>query len=143
MSSNAYNALTCVIRRSVPDKNQRVAFRHSAVDLCACADLFLLAGGTNLRVCLVTLEGEGKFEITQAKYRLSEEQKQDDGQKLFDFCGECLKAFVDTHKGEGHIKPGEVLPLGFTVGRYMLSMIEYTDASSQFSYPCACVHATK
>ncbi|KAI0783176.1 hexokinase-domain-containing protein, partial [Abortiporus biennis] len=46
-------------------------------------------GGTNLRVCLVTLNGGGKFEITQAKYRLTEEQKQEDGQKLFDFCAEC------------------------------------------------------
>lgn len=37
-------------------------------------------GGTNLRVCLVTLQGSGRFEITQSKYRLTEEQKQDDGQ---------------------------------------------------------------
>lgn len=39
-------------------------------------------GGTNLRVCLVTLQGEGKFEVTQTKYRLTEEQKQDEGQDL-------------------------------------------------------------
>jgi len=39
-------------------------------------------GGTNLRVCLVTLQGEGKFTVTQTKYRLTEEQKQEDGQKL-------------------------------------------------------------
>ncbi|KAK0469206.1 hexokinase [Desarmillaria tabescens] len=81
-------------------------------------------GGTNLRVCLVNLQGEGKFEITQAKYRLTEEQKQDDGQKLFDFCAECLKTFVDTNladdNGELSLKPGETLPLGFT-----------------FSYPCS------
>lgn len=44
--------------------------------------LALDLGGTNLRVCLVTLKGEGKFEITQTKYRLTEEQKQEDGQKL-------------------------------------------------------------
>lgn len=43
-----------------------------------------------MRVCHVELEGEGKFGITQAKYRLSEEQKQEDGEKLFDFCAECL-----------------------------------------------------
>jgi hexokinase len=35
-----------------------------------------------LRVCLVTLHGEGRFEVTQTKYRLTEEQKQDEGQKL-------------------------------------------------------------
>lgn len=77
-------------------------------------------GGTNLRVCLVTLQGEGKFEITQSKYRLSEEQKQEDGQKLFDFCAECLKTFIDSNIKEGTIKEGQELPLGFT-----------------FSYPCS------
>ncbi|KAJ7092868.1 hexokinase [Mycena belliarum] len=80
-------------------------------------------GGTNLRVCLVTLQGDGKFEITQTKYRLTEEQKQGDGQKLFDFCAECLKTFVDTHLSAEmnglSLKPGDKLPLGFT-----------------FSYPC-------
>ncbi|PSR84107.1 hypothetical protein PHLCEN_2v5535, partial [Hermanssonia centrifuga] len=77
-------------------------------------------GGTNLRVCLVTLQGDGKFEITQSKYRLSEEQKQDDGQLLFDFCAECLKAFIDLNIESGVIEKDAVLPLGFT-----------------FSYPCS------
>ncbi|KAE9402725.1 hexokinase [Gymnopus androsaceus JB14] len=85
--------------------------------------LALDLGGTNLRVCLVTLQGDGKFEITQTKYRLTEEQKQDEGQKLFDFCAECLKTFVETNftgdDGKSLLKPGEMLPLGFT-----------------FSYPC-------
>ncbi|KAG2159268.1 hexokinase [Suillus bovinus] len=84
--------------------------------------LALDLGGTNLRVCLVTLQGEGKFEISQTKYCLTEEKKQDDGQKLFDFCAECLRTFVDTNTGEdaGQLKPGQSLPLGFT-----------------FSYPCS------
>ncbi|KAF8188801.1 hexokinase [Mycena galopus ATCC 62051] len=83
-------------------------------------------GGTNLRVCLT-------------KYRLTEEQKQEDGQKLFDFCAECLRTFVDTQlqeaeerrrelglkegeevEGGFRLKEGEKLPLGFT-----------------FSYPCS------
>jgi hexokinase len=78
-------------------------------------------GGTNLRVCLVTLQGEGKFEISQTKYRLTEEQKQDDGQKLFDFCAECLHTFVETNTGEGagQLKPGQSLPLGFTVSQWL------------------------
>lgn len=44
-----------------------------------------------------------------------------DGQKLFDFCAECLKTFIETHtyvdgaSEAGLIKPGNVLPLGFTV----------------------------
>ena len=66
-------------------------------------------------MCLVRLTGGGKFEITQSKYRLTEEQKQEDGQKLFDFCGECLKAFTDLSIENGAIKKEEVLPLGFTV----------------------------
>ncbi|KAJ3475017.1 hypothetical protein NLI96_g12110 [Meripilus lineatus] len=77
-------------------------------------------GGTNLRVCLVNLSGGGKFEITQSKYRLTEEQKQEDGQKLFDFCAECLRTFIDANVETGLIQKATVLPLGFT-----------------FSYPCS------
>jgi hexokinase len=83
--------------------------------------IFAWKGGTNLRVCLVTLQGNGKFEITQSKYRLSEEQKQDEGQKLFDFCAECLKTFIDTNLDETSLKDGERLPLGFTVSRHSIS----------------------
>jgi len=75
------------------------------------------SGGTNLRVCLVTLHGGGKFEITQSKYRLTEEQKHDDGQKLFDFCAECVKIFINSNLGDSEemMKGGVKLPLGFTV----------------------------
>lgn len=86
-----------------------------------------MLGGTNLRVCLVTLQGNGKFELTQTKYRLAEEQKQDDGQKLFDFCAECLKTFVESNTGDGPgmLKEGQVLPLGFTVsGAFPLGIFE-------------------
>ncbi|KAL7419888.1 hexokinase [Cryptotrichosporon argae] len=75
-------------------------------------------GGTNLRVCLVTLQGHGKFEVTQTKYRLTEEQKQEEGQKLFDFCAECLDSFI--RETLGRTDADDVLPLGFT-----------------FSYPCS------
>ncbi|KAF9507028.1 hypothetical protein BS47DRAFT_1352147 [Hydnum rufescens UP504] len=83
--------------------------------------LALDLGGTNLRVCLVTLSGEGKFELTQTKYRLTEEQKQEDGSKLFDFCADCVAGFIRAHIGDkdGSIKEGQELALGFT-----------------FSYPC-------
>lgn len=82
----------------------------------------LLSGGTNLRVCLVTLNGNGQFELTQAKYRLTEDQKQEDGQKLFDFCAESLATFIKTQLEEdfGKIKPGQELPLGFTVRPFNL-----------------------
>ncbi|GAA5949787.1 hypothetical protein JCM10213_006890 [Rhodosporidiobolus nylandii] len=78
-------------------------------------------GGTNLRVCHVELQGDGKFEVTQTKYRLTEEQKHGDGQALFDFCAECLDRFVQDHFADedGKVDLEEPLPLGFT-----------------FSYPC-------
>ena len=68
-------------------------------------------------MCLVTLNGGGKFEITQTKYRLAEEQKHDDGQKLFDFCADCVKTFINSNLGESEemFKGGVRLPLGFTV----------------------------
>jgi hexokinase len=79
--------------------------------------LALDMGGTNLRVCLVSLLGNCKFEITQTKYRLTEEQKQEDGAKLFDFCAQCVKEFIDAHLPKvTHENP---IALGFT-----------------FSYPC-------
>jgi hexokinase len=83
---------------------------------------FAWKGGTNLRVCLVTLQGSGKFEITQSKYRLSEEQKQEDGQKLFDFCASCLKTFIETNLDESTVKEGPKLPLGFTVSLHSVSL---------------------
>jgi hexokinase len=79
--------------------------------------LALDMGGTNLRVCLVSLQGNSKFEITQTKYRLTEEQKQEDGSKLFDFCAQCIKEFINTHlPSVTHENP---IVTGFT-----------------FSYPC-------
>lgn len=89
-------------------------------------------GGTNLRVCHVSLLGQGdsptqdddqpKFELTQVKYRLSEDQKQESGEKLFDFCAECVMLFMheqfdDPDSGELDLPDG--MALGFT-----------------FSYPC-------
>jgi hexokinase len=80
-------------------------------------NLLTQSGGTNLRVCLVTLNGDGKFEITQSKYRLTEEQKQDEGQKLFDFCAECIKTFIESNMGRSgeFLAEGNKIPLGFTV----------------------------
>jgi hexokinase len=79
--------------------------------------LALDLGGTNLRVCLVSLQGNGKFEITQTKYRLTEEQKQEEGDILFDFCAKCVKEFIDVHLP--NVTPDNPIVLGFT-----------------FSYPC-------
>ena len=64
------------------------------------------------------MQGDGKFEVTQTKHRLTEDQKHGDGQKLFDFCAECLKNFINTtlRNDKGWtLKEGEKIPLGFTV----------------------------
>ena len=74
--------------------------------------LSLDLGDTNLRVCKVELKGDRKFEITQSKFRLTDEQKQEDGSKLFDFCAQCCKDFVEQHCSED-FKEGP-LSLGFT-----------------------------
>ena len=80
--------------------------------------LALDLGGTNLRVCHVTLKGHGKFEVTQTKFKLTDEQKQEEGQKLFDFCASCLNTFIQDHFGGGEDGDGplleEEIPLGFT-----------------------------
>lgn len=101
-------------------------------------------GGTNLRVCEVELEGEGKFSITQSKYKLTDEQKVGDGQALceslvfrvevvgnlvltlqygsiVDFCAECLASFIQDHytNDDGSVLLDKDIALGFT-----------------FSYPC-------
>lgn len=79
--------------------------------------LALDLGGTNLRVCLVTLEGGGRFEMTSTKYRLTEEQKHQEGEKLIEFCAECVASFVKANIGEedGLLKRGQEVSLGFTV----------------------------
>lgn len=77
-------------------------------------------------MCLVTVQGDGKFEITQSKYRLTEEQKHDDGQKLFDFCAECLKIFIDSSLTEPltlHLGSGGKIPLGFTVSKLLFQSV--------------------
>ncbi|KAH7057451.1 hexokinase [Auriculariales sp. MPI-PUGE-AT-0066] len=84
--------------------------------------LALDLGGTNLRVCLVTLAGQGQFAITQSKYRLSEEIRQGSAVDLFDYCATSVLNFITEHSGDAPgrlIAPGTILPLGFT-----------------FSYPC-------
>ena len=70
-------------------------------------------GGTNLRVCWVTLgEGKGETDITQEEYRLADELKSGEAEDLFNFIAECLEKFIETNKLEGtKEKP---LQLGFT-----------------------------
>lgn len=75
--------------------------------------LALDMGGTNIRVCLVTVKGNGEFELTQTKYRISNEQKREDGEKLFDFFAESIRHFIEHQYGSIDKVPG-TLSLGFT-----------------------------
>lgn len=74
--------------------------------------LALDMGGTNLRVCEITLTKEkGEFDIIQSKYRLPQELKTGTADELWDYIADCLQQFIEYHHdGEDLV----TLPLGFT-----------------------------
>lgn len=75
--------------------------------------LALDMGGTNLRVCEITLtEAKSEFDIIQSKYRMPEELKTGDSDELWEYIADCLQQFIVTHHGNND-KMGK-LPLGFT-----------------------------
>jgi hexokinase len=69
-------------------------------------------GGTNLRICEITLpEEKGEFDIIQSKYKMPEELKTGTGEELWGYIADCLQQFVEYHHEDGQL---EELPLGFT-----------------------------
>ncbi|KAK3354316.1 hexokinase [Neurospora tetraspora] len=75
--------------------------------------LALDMGGTNLRVCQVTLtETKSEFDIIQSKYRMPEELKTGDAEELWEYIADCLMQFIETHHGDP--TKLDALPLGFT-----------------------------
>ncbi|EXJ60574.1 hexokinase [Cladophialophora yegresii CBS 114405] len=73
-------------------------------------------GGTNLRVCLITLTDEmGGHSTTQEKYTLPKDIKTGTADQLFDHIADHLSEFLTEHvKGnEGACDDGKI-PLGFT-----------------------------
>lgn len=69
-------------------------------------------GGTNLRVCEVTLtEEKGEFDIIQSKYRMPEELKTGSSEELWGYVADCLQQFIDYHHEGEDLNS---LPLGFT-----------------------------
>ncbi|KAK3989145.1 hexokinase-domain-containing protein [Cladorrhinum sp. PSN332] len=75
--------------------------------------LALDMGGTNLRVCQITLtDQKSEFDIIQSKYRLPEELKTSDADELWEYIADCLMQFIETHHGD--ITKIDKLPLGFT-----------------------------
>lgn len=63
-------------------------------------------GGTNLRVCSVTLLGGGEHTIKQQKYVVSEELKTGPFRNLCDFIADCVDSFLTEHSVEGTIQLG-------------------------------------
>jgi len=75
--------------------------------------LALDLGGTNLRVCEVTLLGNSKFTLRQEKFKVSDALKTGPAADLFDYIAESVGNFLST-MDEGKKKAGEQLFLGFT-----------------------------
>ncbi|KAF2000592.1 hypothetical protein P154DRAFT_522483 [Amniculicola lignicola CBS 123094] len=74
--------------------------------------LALDMGGTNLRVCEVTLtEEKGEFDIIQSKYKMPEELKTGTADELWNYVADCLEQFVEYHHENEKL---DQLPLGFT-----------------------------
>ncbi|KAG9774112.1 hexokinase, partial [Aureobasidium melanogenum] len=74
--------------------------------------LALDMGGTNLRVCEITLtEEKGEFDIIQSKYRMPEELKTGTADELWEYIADCLQQFIEFHHEEENLPD---LPLGFT-----------------------------
>lgn len=75
--------------------------------------LALDMGGTNLRVCEITLTDEkSEFDIYQSKYKMPEELKTGDADELWGYIADCLQQFIETHH-DPKLREGN-LPLGFT-----------------------------
>ncbi|KAI9171402.1 Hexokinase [Paramyrothecium foliicola] len=75
--------------------------------------LALDMGGTNLRVCEITLtDQKSEFDIIQSKYRMPEELKTGNKDELWEYIADCLHQFVETHHGD--CSKLDAIPLGFT-----------------------------
>lgn len=77
--------------------------------------LALDMGGTNLRVCQVTLtEQKSGFDIIQSKYRIPEELKTGKAEELWTYIADCLQQFLEAYHGAGDVNKMGKIPLGFT-----------------------------
>ena len=78
--------------------------------------LTLDLGGTNMRVCLITLTGKrGGSEVKQMKHQLPSKVKTGIADQLFEHIAESLDNFVKDHVKSDSAKGEDgKLPLGFT-----------------------------
>ncbi|KAJ2465920.1 hypothetical protein GGI02_004544 [Coemansia sp. RSA 2322] len=72
--------------------------------------LALDLGGTNLRVCQVTLKGDTTYSLVQQKFTITQEAKE---VRLWDFIAECVGVFLEEH--DLRPQPGKrTIPCGYT-----------------------------
>ncbi|KAJ2799297.1 hypothetical protein H4S07_005473 [Coemansia furcata] len=72
--------------------------------------LALDLGGTNLRVCQVTLKGDTTYSLVQQKFTITQEAKES---RLWDFIAECVGVFLEEH--DLHPAHGmRTIPCGYT-----------------------------
>lgn len=70
-------------------------------------------GGTNLRVCWISLHGKGKeIDVRQDEYKLPDDIKTAEAETLWTFIAESLKTFIEKEKLKGTKE--DPLKLGFT-----------------------------
>ncbi|KAF8250449.1 glucokinase [Wilcoxina mikolae CBS 423.85] len=72
-------------------------------------------GGTNFRVCSVSLSGDTKFTLTQSKVAIPRSMMVSDSHTLFSFLAKQVELFVKTHHADHFLEdPEHHLQLGFT-----------------------------
>ncbi|KAJ3208730.1 hexokinase A [Entophlyctis luteolus] len=74
--------------------------------------LALDLGGTNFRVCEITLDGRGGTRSRQSKHTVTDDLKNGSGIQLFDFFADCVKNFL--------LKDGELSVAEVESKRYIL-----------------------
>ncbi|KAF9346445.1 glucokinase [Mortierella sp. AD094] len=80
--------------------------------------LALDLGGTNLRVCLISLKGNHELETHQKAFKVSEHLQEADVSELMDFIAISIKEFISSEHVNSkiceHPSDSETLELGFT-----------------------------
>ncbi|CAO3567859.1 unnamed protein product [Mortierella alpina] len=80
--------------------------------------LALDLGGTNLRVCLISLNGDRQLEAHQRAFKVSDHLQEADVTELMDFIAVSIKEFISSEhisaKIVEHPSDSETLELGFT-----------------------------
>ncbi|KAI9317975.1 hexokinase-domain-containing protein [Dichotomocladium elegans] len=101
--------------------------------------LALDLGGTNLRVCLVTLKGNGSHEIEQAKFKVEDSLKTGDMVDLCDFIASSVDAFLQERP---HLT-GKHLELAYTFSFPILQTAINRGTLKQWTKGFSCKNAVE